>query len=378
MSTSKKHAKFSASASHRWLHCPGSIALSEKAPAQAESPYAAEGTQAHGLLEVFLRSQKPDSEVFLQKNKYPKDMINHAYDAFKIIKKRQSKTAELLVETKVDLSFVYPDTFGTVDAALVEEFGALDVIDFKYGAGIPVDPTENPQLIFYALGLAHQYDYNFSHINLVIIQPRATQAGDTVREAQLSIADLKAWKQRFIDGVVAANKKSAALQAGEWCRFCPAATICPEISTQAIKQAQIDFDVENQEVSIPDVRSLTPQLLGQTLDLVDRLEFWIKSLRAHAFELLQRGEPVPGWKLVPKRASRKWEDLEKVSALAQKHFGEKAFDKKLLTPAQFEKKLDAGFVDMYSVSISSGVTLAPFGDKRSAVNQVEEDFKDEF
>ena len=65
-------------------------------------------------------------------------------------------------ETKVSLEFIEPGMFGTVDAAVAEIFGRLVVIDFKYGAGVAVEPKDNTQMIYYALGIAHEYDYNFT------------------------------------------------------------------------------------------------------------------------------------------------------------------------------------------------------------------------
>ena len=56
---STAHAKLSASSAHRWLHCPGSVAASEKIPAR--SSFAAdEGSAAHELAEIALNAGKTD------------------------------------------------------------------------------------------------------------------------------------------------------------------------------------------------------------------------------------------------------------------------------------------------------------------------------
>lgn len=368
----KKHAKFSASSSDRWMSCPGSIALIAKAPPEPESEYAAEGTLAHEVLEKFLTSKRPYSESFLLKGKYPEEMIEYAFQAFKEIEARKPKHAVLLAETKCDLSFLYPDTFGTADAVIVEDFGTLHVIDYKYGGGVIVSPIENSQLIFYALGVAHLYDYNFQEVNLIIIQPRAGH--EVVREWPISINDLMSWRDKFTDGIKAALKPDAPLASGSWCKFCPASSICPEISKGALAQAQIDFDPIGDEMVAPEIQDLSGEVLGQTLMAVQKLEIWIKALRAHAFESLKRGEKVPGFKLVPRRATRKWLDMAKVEKLAQKEFGEMVYQKKLLTPAQFEKKVDKEFVAKWAQSISSGVTLASESDARSEADQIESEF----
>ena len=50
-----KHARCSASAAHRWINCPGSVALSDQCPDPGSSSYADEGTVAHELAELKLR-----------------------------------------------------------------------------------------------------------------------------------------------------------------------------------------------------------------------------------------------------------------------------------------------------------------------------------
>ena len=50
----ERHALLSASASHRWLHCPPSVRLGESFPDRG-SDYAAEGSDAHSLCEYKLR-----------------------------------------------------------------------------------------------------------------------------------------------------------------------------------------------------------------------------------------------------------------------------------------------------------------------------------
>ena len=47
-----KHARCSASAAHRWINCPGSVALSDQCPDPGSSSYADEGTVAHNLAEL--------------------------------------------------------------------------------------------------------------------------------------------------------------------------------------------------------------------------------------------------------------------------------------------------------------------------------------
>ena len=388
----KAHAKFSASGSYRWLACPGSIALSAKAPPQRDSPYAAEGTRAHEVLEAVLSGKGiklDDSHV------YPHDMWKHAQDAADWIKTAQKIfEAELLIEQKVELDFVFPGMFGTVDAAIVCEFGRLVVVDYKYGAGLAVDPELNSQLIYYALGLAHRYHYNFIDVELVIIQPRADHYRGPVRSWIMPIEDLIVWGTKFREGVSAALKPDAPLASGSHCRFCPAAPICPQLSRKAFEQAQIDFDeiitapVATKDARpargrtptpkktspklLPEVKSIAIADLPAILTVASDIERWLEAVRSHALDVLTHGEKIPGWKLVPKRGRRQWNDESKVKLLAEANYGEMAFTKELLSPAQFEKRLSKDFVAEYAVMISSGTTLAPESDKRESIEAFSE------
>lgn len=216
----KKHAILSASGSERWLNCPGSVKLSEKAPSRKESRYAEEGTLAHSCLEAMINLESLSNE-------YTPEMIIHAGQAVDEIKSRMIDTSELLTEKKVDLSFIDEGMFGTCDFAIVDKGICLLVGDYKYGAHVAVDPENNSQLIYYALGLAHKYDYDFKFITLMIIQPRSRHPEGTVREWNMSIRELRRWKGIIARGVLRTKKANAALLAGEWCMFCPAKNICP-------------------------------------------------------------------------------------------------------------------------------------------------------
>jgi len=381
--TDKAHAKYGASASERWLACPGSVKLSINAPAQPESQYAEEGTKAHACFEAFMTSggEFLKTQKALLKN-HSKEMVAHAADAYHFVMDEAKKFpgAEVLCETKVDLSFVKEDEFGTVDAAIVELYGTLTVIDFKYGAGILVDPTENSQLIYYALGIAHKYDYEFSKVRIVILQPRAyADDGSTVRIWETDIATLEMWRETFTKGIEACEADEPPLVTGDHCRFCKAITICPELSSKKLREAQVDFDFRDC-APLPRITPVAPQRLenlSATLEALPYIEKWIEAVRAHALHLLEQGHEVPRFKLVPKRSTRQWIDEEKVSAEARKQFGDKAFTKpQLLSPAQLEKAIkDKEWVASNVTRVSSGHTMVSDKDPRPSVSPAKDDFE---
>ena len=377
----KRHSRYAASAASRWLACPGSVLLVTKSPEQAESKYAKEGTLAHACLEAMLVSQASSIEKIEKAwgHIYPKEMIGHCWSAYREILSRKKPSAQLICEGEVSLGHIEDDMFGTLDAALVEERrGDLTVIDFKYGAGHMVEVEQNPQLAFYGLALAHQFGYIHSRVRLVIIQPRSPDE-ETIKEVSYEIKAFRDyWQKRFSQGVRKAKQNPNEYHAGDHCRWCPAQTICPELSQKSLEQAQIEFTVENSQIT-----SVIPykpnhlehaKTLGNLLNACDKLETWISAVKALAHETLEKGQTIEGWKLVQKRATRKWKDEALAADEAEMLFGEDAFTKpSLLSPAQLEK-LDKDFVKNHSEAVSSGLTMVPDSDKRQAVKAAVHEF----
>lgn len=368
----KKHAKFSASGAHRWLNCAAFVNLAELVPPSPDNKYSIEGTRAHACLEKYMSS---GLSVNLLKE-YGEEMVAHAKKAtLDILNISQydptQKTHCLLVEEKMDLKFLDSEAGGTVDAAVVEEYGTLYVFDYKYGQGIMVDPKENEQMILYALGIAHKYSYNFSRVVLVILQPRA-KTGDTVKMWETSVDELLEWGKRFKKAIIQANAVNPKSTPGDWCKWCPAAAVCPAIGHAALTKARHDFPSALTTTSV--------QNLGKTLKEINKVKIWIKAVEKLAFEELSRGREVEGFKLVPKRGIRKWANPLIAIREAARAFGDDAFTSQLKSPAQLSKidKHTIDFVKKHSVSISSGMTVVPDTDKRKSINYIDIDFADDF
>lgn len=383
----KSHALFSPSGSDRWLACPGSINLSKDLPPQPSSPYAEEGTKAHHVLELllgeYIAGRGPSSLAFSLKKKYPKEMIEHALAFIEDVDARAGKLSEptVLSETKAELHFIDPDMGGTADCAIVEEFGRLVVIDYKYGAGVPVDPEENTQLICYALGIAHRYDYNFDEVEIVVNQPRAEHDRGPVRSWLIPMETLLGWKLVLSEGAKKARDPLAELASGDHCRWCPAKIKCPEVSTQAFKKAAIVFDqADAKSLALPDAAAVPIEKMASVLDASKKIRGWIEAVEEHAFDLLKRGVKIPGWKLVDKRSPRRWADPEDAENAAVRAFGTGALKDVLLSPAQLEKEFGPErtkkFIEKFSTNESSGMTLAPESDKRPSVSVIETVFGD--
>ena len=249
----KKHATFSASGSKRWLSCPASVKLEEQAPEQDESPWAVEGTRAHDFLETWLNKLKTNSFAMP-----PVELIKdrEMFKAVKIaaewvLENWNREYEELLIEEKVSLDFIRDDMFGTCDIALVDEFGILKVFDYKHGAGQIVNVIEhneasktrlNTQLVYYALGMAAKYNFNFSMVEIGIIQPRADHKEGPIRSETLTIQELKSYIEVFSRGVKNAMKPNPSFVVGSWCYWCKARQICPKQEQMKIEKLNEFFD----------------------------------------------------------------------------------------------------------------------------------------
>lgn len=379
--TKRKHSNFAASSSHRWLTCPASVELSKKAPPQKESPYAVEGTNAHECLEFIVRrfsnleAAKRDAL-----KKWPAEMVDYAVQSAKtIFKLKPSPDAKLLIETRVILKHIGPGLFGTLDYAWVDVWGELTIIDFKYGAGVPVLPIDdetgepNSQLMYYASGIAAKYDYDFSHIKLAIIQPRVWREDeDPLTEGKTTIKALREFEKKVKAAVAEAAKPGLVPNpSDDACRWCPAASFCPSISKMQMSNADIAFDVQTgiDENTMPEVAALTAETLPKVLDACDLLEVWIEKVRAHAFQLACEGKKIEGRKLVEKRTVRYWKP--EAEEKARQIYGKKAFtEPELLSPAQLEKRIGKeakNFTECFTDNKSSGYSLVSMKDKRPEV-----------
>ena len=66
-----------------------------------------------------------------------------------------------------------PGGFGTSDAIILSD-GVMDVIDLKYGKGVPVSAEGNPQMRIYGLGcyLALSWAYRIDTIRMTDVYKR--------------------------------------------------------------------------------------------------------------------------------------------------------------------------------------------------------------
>lgn len=238
------HSLFSASSMARIIACPGSVRLCSQVPARPESEAAREGTEAHTVFESFIKNG-PHKMLVTQdflRRKHDLQMVLHAYASVQEVwKLAKGRDCTITAEEKVELVHIDKELGGTFDAAIEEDFGILDIIDFKFGKHIAVEVANNFQLMTYGVGKAHKLHYNFDAIRLTVIQPRASHADGPVRSWLTTPEMLKDFNRVLKDAVSAAKSKNAPLKAGSHCFFCDAKKICKAFTPDALKEMRMSF-----------------------------------------------------------------------------------------------------------------------------------------
>lgn len=355
------HSHIGASSMKRWAACPGSVRLSKGMPNKS-SAYAEEGTKAHEVAATYLTTGKwptgVDPEMGEAVKLYVEEVLRH-------VDSMEHTEDGFLIEHRFDLSSVYPGLFGTADAVIYDaEARILRVFDYKHGMGIPVEVEENEQLMYYGLGALLSTGYPCDEVELTIVQPRCPHSAGPIRKWKFPAIELIDFADDLAKFARRTEDSNAPLVPGEHCRFCPAAGVCPKLAEEAQAVAKVEFRND---------LSYDPKVLAKTLDMLPVLEGWIKSVREFAYGEAQHGRTPPGWKLVAKRATRRWKDEERVTKALAHMFGndDDIFEKKIKSPAAVEKllsnKQEREWLSQFVSAESSGLALAPADDPRPAI-----------
>ena len=383
----RAHALLSASGSTRWIACPPSARLEDKIP-DTTSIFAEEGTFAHSLGELFLQLelgiiQKRSFNSKLKKLKesefYSTEMEDYiaGYVALGLEKineaRAKTKDAVALLEQRLDFSPWVPDGFGTGDLVIIAD-GMLEVVDLKYGKGVPVSAENNTQMRLYALGALNCFDmlYDIDTVRMTICQPRL----DSVSTDEMSVEDLLAWGEEIKPIAQMAMEGEGDFAAGEHCRFCKIKATCRARAEENLELAKYDFQ-KPPELTIAEI--------GEVLAQAEELRKWATDIQDHALEQARdHGVKFPGWKLVEGRSNRKYTD-EALVAYALKAAGYKEDDiytKNILGITAMEKTLGqkkfSSLLKDLVIKPEGKPTLALESDKRpeiSSAASAAEDFK---
>jgi hypothetical protein len=369
--TDRAHAKLSASGSKKWLTCTPSAHLEEQFPDE-DGDFSREGTFAHAVfaqdLNTWLgRPVDPLPTDLLHFDS--QDLRDHVAAAVKRAKAAIEEArstcgdAVIYVEQKLDFSPWVPEGFGTGDLVIITDDLAW-ILDLKFGKGVLVDAVGNSQMRLYGLGAYNELNmlYNIQRVRSTVLQPRLDNWGSE----ELTVEELLQWAE---DVVVPKAKMAwdgeGELVAGEHCSsaFCRARFTCPARNAQANALIESSF-----ALLPPDM--LNPQQMSQVLSRADEVIGWLSDVKTWCLAHAEKGNPVPGFKLVEGRSNRRYRDPDAVATAVTAAGIDEAliYERSIIGLTAMEKLLGKKkFADILGNHIEKPrgkPTLVPVTDKR--------------
>lgn len=375
------HAKLSPSASERWLSCPASIRMEEQVPREPSSIYAQEGTVAHELGELkaslafgHITTRQYDARYRKWTQKHNDILTDEVIDEMHVhtdayvslIQERAAlyPNSQVILEQRLDTGV--PTCWGTSDTVIVSPVH-VEIIDFKYGAGVAVEAEGNSQLRLYALGALDTYGDILGETEVVrstVHQPRM----DHVLTEELTPAELRRWRDEDVIPIaqLALSDDAPFGPSDEACRWCPASGRC-KAQLEAVFATDFDEDPE----------TLTPEQVAEKLGQLKMVRDWLNAFEVAALSMAySEGVAIPGYKVVLSGGQRGIRDAD----AAVRTLTEAGYDaadvtttkpkgigdlEKLLGKDRFKELLE----DSGIVTKSDGKpSLVPDSDRRESIN----------
>lgn len=378
MGDNTTHSTLSPSGRHRWGACPGSIREEAKYPDPPDSPAALDGTRSHALLEHCVKNDLLDPLGLVGGNfMYPND--DGTTDTFLIDQPRAERVKVAVEYVKSRVGYAPPiaekrvhpdglvlraDMSGTVDIQIPDK-SVYEICDYKDGMS-PVTAENNPQLLQYALGVLAELPVELRPkvFRLTIIQPKLALRGmPTITSWDIPLANLLAEVPVIIAQAAATDDPNAPLVPGEsQCKYCKAKGACSALATKAMNEVGVMFQAlpelpgafptlpavasynevldPAQQAADQDPTVMNDDQLRQIAEAAPLMRQLVEGVEKEIQRRLESGRPVPGFKLVNGRGSRKWAlpEEEMVKKLTGMGIPKSAlYETTLISPAKAEK-----------------------------------------
>ena len=387
------HARLAPSGSKQWTNCTASIAFLEanrhRVPKEQDSPYAAEGTEAHDWAAKLLQGEIALLDV-------PSDFRLHVGEYVTHCLERVPDGVDPMVEVQVPL-FYQPDAKGTCDFAVVTTDRVI-IRDLKYGAGVLVKSFENTQLAIYGLSLIHHLQdlYGFrpdTVIDIAVYQPRHHEGADqepwvtTLADLEIFCNSIGRKAELAMQGVERVRSVPRGDGSCEWvesvapmtefapsegdegaCRWCNAKAFCerrlaaitadiPHVDPKAMIAAMPDMSKEESKLPVEERLQVRADRMADHLPVDNEflvavfaasknLTSYLSDVAEYLTALAHAGQAADGTKLVLGRAgNRAWANEEEADTFlkGQRLKLAERCDFKLKGPAKIETLLKDKF-----------------------------------
>lgn len=326
--SNETHAFASPSASKQWLNCWLVLWLKAKMEEEAkageivipssDSDASREGTLAHKISELKLLAYTgEDTSGRLEEARKDKYYTGGDMERFTdkyvqyVLDVSHNMKYPTYIEQRVSACNYVPQCYGTADCIVFDtDKHVLHVIDLKYGRGVPVSASHNPQLQIYALGalewLKSQDGRKINDVQMHIVQPRISNTNTAV----MSVTDLLFFGGKIKKEMESRNGKAPKPTPGSYCRFCNGKARCTSIKE----------DMRIMEENM-DRNDLTLDEIADLLIRAERVNSWKTAAEAYLFEQLNAGKHVNGWEIREGRGRRVITDYDEAACIISETLG---------------------------------------------------------
>lgn len=352
--SNRGHSPMGGSRAKQFMNCSGSTALIQQLGIDPEeTEYSREGTQAHSLA-AFCLEEGADAEfalsldradrVLVGVSQYPLVNPDDAPYVQAYIDYVRSRPGRKAIEKAFHRPELHEKYWGMIDAEIVPVLDngfVLEIVDFKFGAGVYVPVQRNEQMLYYAAGVIMEDESFFPDdgvVRLTIAQPRISWVDDPIRSWDTTVGEIKRWMHAELLPAMNLRVQDMTLHLGDWCQFCPAKLVCPAM-THLYKR--FSFAAE-------DPLAMSDEALGTEFSLVEIVKMRVRAVEKEVLRRLMDGGTVPLTQLERGKTDRVWKENVTVSNgeqtaevnlydAAATRWGQDAYETKFKSPAQIEK-----------------------------------------